>query len=194
MLKKTAWKEYYLLKNYYQATKFKDGDYLIDVQPLTKEEQDTMVFVTQKGFVLNAFMDDIPLQGRISGGVKGIMLSDGDKVVLVTQAKMKDKIAVITDKGYAKKVKLVEVEPMARYRKGVKIIELNKTNNGDKVVFADIVRDSFNIVVEDVNGIKGVYSTDSLDNQPRTSTGKSMVKARTGLDVKVVDKYVNWLS
>ena len=194
MLKKTAWKEYYLLKTFYQATKFKDGDELIDVQPLTKEEQDTMVFVTQNGFVLNAFMDDIPLQGRISGGVKGIMLSDGDKVVLVTQAKMKDKIAVITDKGYGKKVKLVEVEPMARYRKGVKIIELNKTNNGTKVVFANIVRDPYTIVIEDVNGEKSSYSTDSLDNQPRVSTGKSLVKARTGIDIKSVIKYINNLS
>ena len=194
MIKKTAWKEYYLLKSFYQATKFKDGDYLVDVQPLTKEEQDTMVFVTEKGFVLNAFMDDIPLQGRISGGVKGIALGDGDKVVLISQAKLKDKIAVITDKGYAKKVKLVEVEPMARYRKGVKIIELNKTNNGDKVVYANIVRDPHTFIIEDADGVKTPYSTESLDNQPRTSTGKCLVKSKNGIDIKRVDQYINWLS
>lgn len=194
MIKKTAWKEYYLLKSFYQATKFKDGDYLIDVQPQTKEEQDTMVFVTQNGFVLNAFMDDIPLQGRISGGVKGIALADGDKVVLVSQAKIKDRIAIVTDKGYAKKVKLVEIEPMARYRKGVKIIELNKTNNGTKVVYAGLVRDPFTIVIEDTEGVKSSYSTDSLDNQPRTSTGKSLVKARTGIDISRITKYVNTIS
>ena len=194
MIKKTAWKEYYLLKSFYQAAKFKDGDFLVDVQPLTKVEQDTMVFVTQKGFVLNAFMDDIPLQGRISGGVKGVMLSEGDKVVLITQAKLKDKIAVVTDKGYAKKVKLVEIEPMARYRKGVKIIELNKTNNGDKVVYASIVRDPYTIVIEDNDGAKSAYSTDNLDNQPRTSTGKSLVKSKAGIEIKCVDRYVDFIS
>lgn len=186
MIKKTAWKEYFLLKNFYQATKFKDGDYLVDVQPLTTDEQDTMVFVTKNGFVLNAFMDDIPLQGRISGGVKGIMLADGDSVVLVTQAKIKDKIAVVSDKGYAKKVKLVEIEPMARYRKGVKIIEFNKANNGSKLVYAGIVRDPHQLVVEDVNGIRTAYSTDSLDNQPRVSAGKCLVKSKTGIEVKSV--------
>lgn len=186
MLKKTAWKEYFLLKNYYQATKFKDGDYLVDVQPLTSDEQDTMVFVTKNGFVLNAFMDDIPLQGRISGGVKGVMLADGDSVVLVTQAKIKDKIAVVSDKGFAKKVKLVEIEPMARYRKGVKIIEFNKTNNGSKLVYAGIVRDPHQLIVEDINGVKTAYSTDSLDNQPRVSAGKCLVKAKGGIDIKKV--------
>ena len=191
MIKKTAWKEYYLLKNYYQATKFKDGDNLIDVQPLTKVEQDTMVFVTKNGFVLNAFMDDIPVQGRISGGVKGIMLAEGDKPVLVSQASIKDRIVVITDKGYAKKVKLVEIEPMARYRKGVKIIELNKTNNGDKLVYASLVKDPYDLIIEDQDGNKSVVNTDSLDNQNRTSTGKSLGKSRTGVNVKCVNRYKN---
>ena len=191
MLKKTAWKEYYLLKSFYQATKFKDGDFLIDVQPLTKNEQDTMVFVTKNGFILNAFMDDIPLQGRISGGVKGIALADGDKPVLVTQATIKDKIAVITDKGYAKKVKLVEVEPMARYRKGVKVIELNKTNNGDRVVYAGLVKtEAHQLIVEDDSGSKVAYSTDNLDNQSRTSTGKCLVKAKTGVNIIKVNRLI----
>ena len=191
MLKKTAWKEYYLLKSFYQATKFKDGDFLIDVQPLTKNEQDTMVFVTKNGFILNAFMDDIPLQGRISGGVKGIALADGDKPVLVTQATIKDKIAVITDKGYAKKVKLVEVEPMARYRKGVKVIELNKTNNGDSVVYAGLVKtEAHQLIVEDDSGSKVAYSTDNLDNQSRTSTGKCLVKAKTGVNIVKVNRLI----
>jgi len=150
-----------------------------------------MVFVTKNGFILNAFMDDIPLQGRISGGVKGIALADGDKPVLVTQASIKDKIAVITDKGYAKKVKLVEVEPMARYRKGVKVVELNKTNNGTSVVYAGLVKaQSHQLIVVDDSGAKVAYSTDSLDNQSRTSTGKSLVKSKTGVNIVKVDKLV----
>ena len=82
----------------------------------------------------------IPQETPENRHIAGIALADGDKPVLVTQATIKDKIAVITDKGYAKKVKLVEVEPMARYRKGVKVIELNKTNNGDRVVYAGLVK------------------------------------------------------
>lgn len=193
MIKKTAWKEYYLLKNFYQATKFKDGDDLVCVQKEVIEDSPTICFVTEKGMILNCFVDDIPLQGRISGGVKGIMLSDGDNVLMGSQVNVKDKIAVVTDKGYAKKVKLAEVEPMARYRKGVKVIELGKTNNGEKLVFASVVSSNpYDLVISTTEGERSVYSTESLDNQPRTSTGKSIVKARTGINISNIEIYKNW--
>ncbi len=193
MIKKTAWSEYFLLKNYFQATKFKDDDYLVDVVPENLDPKGTILFVTKNGMALNAFTDDIPLQGRISGGVKGIMLSDGDEVVLSEQVMPNYRIAVITNKGYAKKVKLAEIEPMARYRKGVKIMDLTATNNGNEVVFASTIDKPYTIAIEDIDGNKAGYSTDSLDNQNRTTSGKSLVRAKTGIDVKSVDIFLNWV-
>ena len=193
MIKKTAWSEYYLLKNYFQATKFKDDDYLVDVELENTESKSTILFVTKNGMALNAFTDDIPIQGRISGGVKGVMLADGDEVVLSKQVMPNYRIAVATDKGYAKKVKLAEIEPMARYRKGVKIMDFTALNNGSSVVFASVIDKPYTIVVEDVDGNKAGYSTDSLDNQNRTTSGKSLVRAKTGIDVKSIDIFLNWI-
>ncbi len=194
MIKKTAWSEYFLLKNYFQATKFKDDDSLVDVQRENVDAKCTMLFVTKKGMALNAFTDDIPLQGRISGGVKGVMLSDGDEVMLSSQVMPNDRIAVITDKGYAKKVKLAEIEPMARYRKGVKIIDLSASNNGSAVAFASVVSNPYTIVIEDADGNKAGYGTDGLDNQARTTAGKSLVRAKAGINVKSIDVFVNWFN
>lgn len=194
MIKKTAWSEYFLLKNYFQATKFKDDDYLVDVQRENVDPKSTILFVTKLGMALNAFTDDIPLQGRISGGVKGIMLADGDEVVLTSQVMPNNRIAVVTDKGYAKKVKLAEIEPMARYRKGVRIMDLTATNNGSAVAFASVIDKPYTLVVEAKNGDKGGYNTESLDNQARTTSGKSLVRAKAGIDVKSVDIFVNWLT
>ncbi len=194
MIKKTAWSEYFLLKNYFQATKFKDDDYLVDVQSENTNPKCTILFVTKLGMALNAFTDDIPLQGRISGGVKGIMLADGDEVILSSQVMPNNRIAVITDKGYAKKVKLAEIEPMARYRKGVRIMDLSASNNGNACVFSAVIDKPFTIVIEAKNGDRGGYNTESLDNQSRTTSGKSLVRAKAGIDVKSVDVFVNWLS
>ncbi len=193
MIKKTAWSEYFLLKNYFQATKFKDDDFLVDVQPENTDTKSTILFVTKKGMALNAFTDDVPLQGRISGGVKGIMLSDGDEVVLSSQVMPNNRIAVITDKGYAKKVKLAEIEPMARYRKGVKIMDLSASNNGNAVAFASVVDKPYTIVIEDKSGVRAGYGTDGLDNQNRTTSGKSLVRAKAGIDVKSISVFVNWI-
>ena len=144
MIKKTAWSEYFLLKNYFQASKFKDDDEVVSVVPENTDPKGTIVFVTKKGLILNAFTDDIPLQGRISGGVKGVALGDGDSVVFVGQAMPSDRVAIVTHKGMAKKVKLHEIEPMARYRKGVKIIDLS---SGDEIIFASTVAGPYSIVV-----------------------------------------------
>ena len=190
MIKKTPWSEYYLLKNIFQASKFKDDDKLVDVVMENEDPKATICFVTKNGNVLNAFTDDIPVQGRISGGVKGVALGDGDEVVFMGYVVPSTRLCVITDKGYAKKVKLSEIEPMARYRKGVRIITFSAAS-GTKIVFASAVNSPYSVVVEDADGNRGSYSTDSFENQPRTGSGKSIVRSKQGIVVKDVSVYLN---
>ena len=182
MIKKTAWKEYGLLKNYFQAAKFKDDDRLVDVQPENTDPKCTLLFVTKAGMTLNAFNNDVPLQGRISGGVKGIQLADKDEVVFITQAMPKTEIVLVTNKGFAKKVKINEIEPMARYRKGVKIIDFGK-ENGNEIVFASLVSDKKDIVLKNSENEPISISTANLEIQPRVSKGKSIFKAKNNMDI-----------
>ena len=63
----------------------RDSDKLISVQPDADEEGVTVFFVTRGGMCLNAKKDDIPLQGRVSGGVKGMNLKEGDEVIFASQ-------------------------------------------------------------------------------------------------------------
>ncbi|MBR2967195.1 MAG: DNA topoisomerase 4 subunit A, partial [Clostridia bacterium] len=79
MVKKTPWSEYTLLKNAYQAIKLKDGDEVIGME--TVVDGASLVFTTASGMCLRCAVDDIPSQGRISAGVKGIKLSDKDEVL-----------------------------------------------------------------------------------------------------------------
>ena len=81
MIKKTDWSEYDIIKSAYQAIKLKDGDELVKVEPDLPET--TVAYITKDGMCLNALKDDIPEQGRVAGGVKGINLSDGDEILFV---------------------------------------------------------------------------------------------------------------
>ena len=81
MIKKTSLSEYTLLKNFYQALKLKDGDKLIKVEEDLPNT--SLLFVSKLGMSLNAEKNDIPVQGRISAGVKGMMLADDDDIVSV---------------------------------------------------------------------------------------------------------------
>ena len=169
LIKKTEWSEYNLLKPYYQAIKLKDDDQLIAVEQDVADT--TIAFVTENGLALNALKDDIPVQGRVAGGVKGINLNKGDQIVFVSQVDEEGEFVVISDGGCYKRVIASEIEPMARYRKGIKIAELGKDG---KVIYADYVKEPFNVIVIDNFGIAFNVNTEDLSIEGRTTKGKTL--------------------
>ena len=168
LIKRTEWKEYALNKPCFAAIKLKD-DYLIGVENDLPET--TVAFITEKGMVLNAEKTDIPVQGRIAGGVKGINLNDGDSIKFVSQVDEEGEFVIITDTGYYKKVIVSEIDVSARYRKGVKICELGKVN---KIIYANCVKEPFDVAVIDNFGVVFKINTEDLAIEPRTSKGKTL--------------------
>ena len=181
-VKKTAFSEYNLQKAYVQAVKLRDDVEYDEVLSVTFEEKDkNMVFVTNQGQVLYAMMDDIPLQGRVSGGVHGIKLDDDDFVVYADQIDDVGEIAIVTDGGMAKRVIVPKLDLMARYRKGVKIISLSK---GDSVKFAVACTTALNLVFDTADGVLS-KSTDKIAIEDRVSKGKSFVKTKDNFEVYI---------
>lgn len=178
MVKKTAWSEYAVVKSVFQAIKLKEDDEVIGME--TEKPDCSLVFVTESGMSLNADMSDIPIQGRISGGVKGINLGDGDNCIFTRQVQDGGEIVLVTDKGYAKRVLVVDLDVMARYRKGVKIIDI-KGNNGKKLVFAGYVTEPYKIVLQVGDDYLSAFSTEDLNIETRTHSGRALVKGKVAV-------------
>lgn len=168
LIKKTEWSEYSLIKPYFQAIKLKD-DYLMSVEQ--DEENTTVCYVTEQGLILNALKDDIPVQGRVAGGVKGINLNKGDKIKFVSQVDDEGEMVIVTDGGFYKRVNLCDIEPIQRYRKGIKVVELGKEN---VVVFASDVKEPYDICVIDNFGVAFKINTEELSIEGRTTKGKTL--------------------
>ena len=168
LIKKTEWSEYTLLKTFYQAIKLKDGDMLMKVE--TDIPDTNISYITKEGMVLVAKKDDIPIQGRVAGGVKGINLNAKDEIVFVSQTDDEGEFVIITDGGFYKRVIIADIEPMARYRKGIKIVELGKT----KVIYADSVKAPYNVCVIDNFGVAFEVNTDDMTIENRTTKGKTL--------------------
>ena len=169
LIKKTEWAEYSLIKPYYQAIKLKDGDELVAVEQDLADT--TIAFITKNGMSLNAQKDDIPIQGRVAGGVKGLNISKGDEIVFVSQIDEEGEFLIVTDAGFYKRVITTEIEPLARNRKGVKIVELGKNS---KVVFACYVKEPFDIAIVDTFGVAFTENTETLPIEGRTTKGKTL--------------------
>ncbi len=169
LIKKTEWSEYNLLKPYYQAIRLKEGDELISVEE--DKAETTIAFITEQGLILNAKKDDIPVQGRVAGGVKGIKLGDKDKIVFLSQVDDEGEFITVTDAGCYKRILAIKIDAMERYRKGVKICELGKSG---KIVFANYVKEPFDIAVIDTFGVAFTVNTEDLSIEDRTTKGKTL--------------------
>ncbi|MDR2090684.1 MAG: DNA topoisomerase 4 subunit A [Clostridiales bacterium] len=171
MIKKSEWAEYIVNKSVFQSVVLKE-DTVIGCEDVL--EDNNIFFVTENGMCLNAKTNDVPEQGRRSGGVKGIVLGD-DKIVMMTQVDDSGEIVLITDKGYAKRVLVGEIEPMSRYRKGVKILEFG-AQNGSKLVYASYVKEPYDIAVIKEDGSLSVFNTEDIKIEGRTTKGKNLFK------------------
>ena len=157
MIKKSEWSEYEQRKESFQAVKLGEDDEVINVEE-DGNETDTVIIVTKEGICLNAMKDDIPTQGRISTGVRGIMLRDGDSVVLMTQINGEGEIVIATDEGKFKRVISSQIEPSKRYRKGNIIVGLR---DGASVLSASYVTVPYMLaVVEKTNNVSELSSED----------------------------------
>ncbi len=185
MVKKTAWTEFGVVKSAFQVCKVNSGDEIIAIEP--EQPGCSLIFVTAGGICLNADMSDIPLQGRIAAGVKGIQLTDDDYCILVKQITPDGEIAMLTNRGFGKRVIAADIDVMGRYRKGVKIIDFGKSKNGDRLVFSSYVKEPYKVVMEAEDGYMIAFSTEDIVIENRTQPGKQLFKGK--LDIVAGDVY-----
>ena len=176
IVKKSPFKEYNVAKSTFQAMKLKDDDEIINV--FVESKNTTMLFVTKNGMVLNADKSDVPSQGRISGGVKGINLSDGDYCIFAGEVSEDGEVVVMTNRGFVKRVVISQIDVMARYRKGVKIVTLSEKDNGTELIYADYVKENYVVVGRDENANLYGRDTDVCPIESRTGKGKLIEKIK----------------
>ena len=191
MVKRSEWKEYGVVKSAFAAIKLKEGDEVIAIEH--ERKSCTLMFVTRSGMCLNADMSDIPLQGRIAAGVKGIQLSDGDDCLFIGQINGDGEVVLVSDKGYSKRVLVSQIDVMARYRKGVKIVDFNKKDNGTLLAFVSYVTEPYKIVLVFEDDYLSSYSTEALSIENRTHAGRPIIKGKARIKEGLIynDKLTN---
>ena len=123
MVKKSRADDIVVSKSFYQVVKVNEGDSLIGVE---YKNDKPILMLSRLGMSLAFSSEEVPLQGRISAGVRGINLDDGDKVVFAGQMTF-DGVVAITENGYVKKIKTSLFQVGTRYRKGLKYFNLNQS-------------------------------------------------------------------
>ncbi len=169
MIKKSHWSEYSLHKPYYEAINVKDDEVIAVLEDLPDTN---IAFVTESGQCLVAKKEGINALGRKASGVKGLNLTQGDKIVSVMLVDDENEIVLASKQGCYKKVLAVKMPLQDRNRKGVKIFQIDNANDG--VLFARCTKEGFNMIVFDDSGNRFTVSTDDLAIEDRTTGGKKL--------------------
>ena len=170
MVKKSDIKEIMVNKSFYQVCKLGEGDEVISVE-LDKTGKGILM-LTKKGMSLNFEKNDIPTQGRISGGVRGINMEEGDSVILATQLDFSH-VIVVTENGFIKKLATSQFPLSQRYRKGLRYVNFAK--DAKNVFFACGAQGNAQLAID--FGLKILpLDTKKLPVSDRLSTGNEVIK------------------
>ena len=181
MIKKTEWSEYEQKKNVFAALKLVDDDEVIAVENETDEE-DTIIIVTKNGIGLNAKKDDIPTQGRIAAGVRGIQLREGDSVAFMRQINGEGEIILVTTEGKFKKVISSQVDPTGRYKKGSTIVGVR---DGETVLCASYVTVPYSVAVVEKDHIVSEISSEDIPIGMQSAKARKLPRYEEGSVVAV---------
>ena len=176
-VKKTAWSEYAQGKAVLPAIKLKDGDELLNVERYDDDDFSTMLYVTRKGLCLNASKDEVPVQGRVAGGVKGVALGADDEVIFATQHTGEGEIIIVTTLGGFKRVVASTIDPIGRACKGVMIADIKGKG---EILFADYVTIPYTLAVVSDDKTVAEVNTEEIPIETRVFRGRPLKKEGIG--------------
>lgn len=148
------------------ALKLKEGDEVVNI---IFQDEEELVLITKNGMSIRFSTKDINPIGRISQGVIGIKLSEGDEVIAgMPVHKLTDYVAIFSSDGLGKKVNLNEFVIQGRGGKGNIVSK-------EKVVGAAMISDEDNILISG-NANSVCISAKDVPLLGRIAAGNIMIK------------------
>ncbi len=161
-----------VIKSVFDVYKIREDrkDEILAVQRLPKNR--TILMITNVGNVLNAATGDVPVQGRIASGVKGMQMDDSAWLAGIATAENGGYAVLVTNLGNAKKVSMSDIDKMVRYRKGLTIA--SGMAKGEEIVYATFARKDDDLVVKTANGDLLARSVEKIPSVTRVGKLKNV--------------------
>src|SRR5262245_6234067 len=163
------------------------GDYLIGAA-LTDGKHDVMLF-SDGGKAVRFDEDDVRPMGRQAGGVRGMMLDDGQRVIAMLVAEDEaQSVLTATENGYGKRTPIAEYTRHGRGTKGMIAIQQSERNG--RVVAATLVRAEDEIMLITDRGVLVRTRVAEIREMGRATQGVTLIALDDGAKLSGLQRIV----
>jgi DNA gyrase subunit A len=176
-VKKTALSEFAVVRrNGLITMDLEAADALVAAQ--LASSKDHAVLVTAAGQALRFPVSQLRSASRQSGGVRGIRLAKGDRVVGMEIARPDQELLVVSSKGYGKRTTFEEYPTQGRGGQGVRTFTVNERRG--QLVAALTVNSNQELMLISEDGIVIRTTVDSIALQGRATMGVTLMGVGAG--------------
>lgn len=161
----------------------KGNDEMISAELVTSNKQ--ILLTANTSYSIRFDMEELPVTGVKTAGVKGILLKDGEYLAAanILEPGAEQELVIVTQRGAVKRMSVAEIEQGNRAKRGV--VTLKELKSNPHRVFAMIVvHPSDTILLETEKGVQEEIKVGSLSRADRYSNGS--LRVDTAGDGKLV--------
>lgn len=163
-----------------------EQDELIGVK-LTRGEDEVML-ATRNGLVIRFREEDVRSMGRTARGVRGISLSEGDRVVGMETFK-NGTLLIVSENGFSKRTPLDEFRTQNRGGKGM--IGMKVTEKNGSIIGVMVVQEEDEIMMITMEGIMIRVSVDEISTMGRATQGVKTMRPQDSDKVVAIARVIN---
>ena len=182
MVKKTPVREYANVRKVgLQAIVLKENDELIEVK--TTDNDRDIFMVTRNGQCIRFHEKDVRVTGRVSMGVIGMKLDEGDEVIGMQVDSQGETLLVVSENGIGKRTDISEFPVQNRAGKGVRCYKIVEKTGG--LVGAKLVHEDHDIMMITNEGIVIRISVGDISVIGRNTSGVKLMDIDASSNIRV---------
>jgi DNA gyrase subunit A len=167
------------------AVELDEGDFLIGVA-ITDGKHDVMLF-SDAGKAVRFEEDDVRPTGRVTRGVRGMMLEEGQRVISMLVAENESQtVLTATENGFGKRTPISEYTRHGRGTKGMIAIHTGERNGS--LVGAVLVEEKDEVMLVSTGGVVIRTSVAQIREQGRSTQGVTLINLDAGTRLAGIEK------
>ncbi|MEL3961173.1 DNA topoisomerase IV subunit A [Lysinibacillus endophyticus] len=164
----------------------KDNDEMVHASLINADTDKELLLTSYLSYSIRFDLEELPVTGVKTGGVKGMNLKEGDSLAVVNALVTgEEDVIVVTHRGAIKRMNLSEIEKSSRAKRGVVILKELKSNP-HRIYTVKVVTPNDTVLLETEKRVQEQVRVADLSKADRYSNGSLKIDITNDGNLSVV--------